>query len=196
MSDSKAIYWRAVTAIDPNVTYRSLDGVRVEANMAETVREVNWLSVNCSVEQLDASPAYRRCNRDGTWIVGVADQPAPVGGEGRPIWELVIEDMKERDQLGRERYGTPLRARNGRVALVDLYHELLDAVVYCRQELAERGSKVGPLCDESHHMTVDYAIEVVKTINSKGTSQHPMFDEAVRRLAAQYLWDRVKANTV
>lgn len=67
----------------------------------------------------------------------VADQP-PIPNGSRPIWDRVIEDMRERDRVGRERYGTPLQSHNGRDGLVDLYQELLDAVVYIRKEIAER----------------------------------------------------------
>jgi hypothetical protein len=68
----------------------------------------------------------------------IVDQPAPVKTAGRPIWELVIEDMAARDQLGRERYGTPLQANNGRDALAAAYQEALDLVVYLRQAIEER----------------------------------------------------------
>lgn len=64
-------------------------------------------------------------------------QPTPEKTAGRPIWELVIEDMKARDRFGREKYGTPLQAHNGRDPLVDLYQELLDACVYTRQRIEE-----------------------------------------------------------
>lgn len=57
------------------------------------------------------------------------------------MWELVIEDMRERDQVGRRRYGTPLQAHNGRRALVDAYQEALDLVVYLRQEIEERAAR-------------------------------------------------------
>lgn len=69
-----------------------------------------------------------------------ATQPAPTG-DGAEVWPLVIQDMQARDQLGRERYGTPLRAHNGRDALVDRYQELLDACVYARQEIYERDGR-------------------------------------------------------
>jgi len=65
-------------------------------------------------------------------------QPAPIANDSRPIWELVITDMYERDQVGRERYGTPLQANNGRDALQDAYEEALDLVVYLRQVIEER----------------------------------------------------------
>lgn len=71
----------------------------------------------------------------------IQDQPTPVTNSSTPIWELVIQDMKERDQVGRERYGTPLQAFNGRDALVDAYQEALDLAVYLRQAIVERNSR-------------------------------------------------------
>lgn len=68
----------------------------------------------------------------------IVDQPPPVAQASRPIWELVIEDMAARDCVGRQRYGTPLQAHNGRDALVDAYQEALDLVVYLRQAIVER----------------------------------------------------------
>ena len=65
-------------------------------------------------------------------------QPAPEPNGNRPVWELVIEDMQARDHVGRQRYGVPLQANNGRDALVDAYQEALDLVVYLRQVLEER----------------------------------------------------------
>lgn len=69
----------------------------------------------------------------------IVDQPPPTG-DGQPVWDLVIDDMRERDNLGRSRYNTPLRAWNGRDALVDAYQEVLDLAVYMRQEIEERRS--------------------------------------------------------
>lgn len=68
----------------------------------------------------------------------IEDQKPPTKNDSRPIWELVIEDMQERDQAGRGRYGTPLQAHNGRDALVDAYQEALDLAVYLRQAIEER----------------------------------------------------------
>ena len=68
----------------------------------------------------------------------VADQPPPRPNANKPVWEMVIADMRERDRVGRERYGTPLQTNNGRDALVDAYQEALDLVVYLRQEIEER----------------------------------------------------------
>lgn len=65
-------------------------------------------------------------------------EPPPRPNDGRPIWELVIEDMRARDAAGRAKYGTPLQAHNGRDALVDAYQEALDLAVYLRQAIAER----------------------------------------------------------
>lgn len=58
-----------------------------------------------------------------------------------PIWDLVIEDMRGRDQKGRLIYGTPLLAGNGRDALLDAYEEAMDLCVYLRQVIYERDGK-------------------------------------------------------
>jgi hypothetical protein len=65
-------------------------------------------------------------------------QPSPTASNSRPIWELVVADMLDRDHVGRQRYGTPLQANNGRDALLDAYQEALDLVVYLRQAIEER----------------------------------------------------------
>lgn len=73
-------------------------------------------------------------------MADITDQPPPVPSTRRAIWSLVIIDMLDRDRVGRERYGTPLQAHNGRDALVDAYQEALDLVVYLRQAIEERDS--------------------------------------------------------
>lgn len=50
---------------------------------------------------------------------------------------LVVQDLQARVELGERRYGERLRCHNGRDAKLDLYQELLDASLYCRQVLAE-----------------------------------------------------------
>jgi hypothetical protein len=70
----------------------------------------------------------------------IQDQPPPSPNNSTPIWDLVIKDMHERDHVGRQRYGTPLQARNGRDSLVDAYQEALDLAVYLRQLIEERKS--------------------------------------------------------
>lgn len=75
----------------------------------------------------------------------IVDQPPPTG-DGAPIWDLVVDDMRERDNLGRQRYNTPLKSWNGRDALVDAYQEVLDLAVYMRQEIEERKS-IQQICE-------------------------------------------------
>jgi hypothetical protein len=81
------------------------------------------------------------------------DQPLPVRSHGPSMHSLVAtyltdfyvgrsahgvaDDLMKRLQVGIERYGQPLQAFNGRDAKLDLYEELLDAVVYARQVQAE-----------------------------------------------------------
>ncbi len=72
---------------------------------------------------------------------GVVQQPAPVRTDLPVIGHLVQRDLTERMALGLERYGTQLRAFNGRDALIDVYQELIDACLYLRQALYERDGR-------------------------------------------------------
>jgi hypothetical protein len=63
----------------------------------------------------------------------VIDQPDPIHNEFPTCWESVIVKMRQRDTIGRKRYGTPLQPFNGRNSLRDLSEELLDAIVYSEQ---------------------------------------------------------------
>lgn len=64
-------------------------------------------------------------------------QPKPVANNSAHIADLVCVDIRRRKELGLSKYGTPLQARNGRDARMDLYEELLDAVQYLRQWIEE-----------------------------------------------------------
>ena len=64
-------------------------------------------------------------------------QPAPTPGR-IDVTMMVVADLQERSEMGTEKYGTPLRAFNGRDALVDAYQEALDLCCYLKQALIER----------------------------------------------------------
>lgn len=64
-------------------------------------------------------------------------EPMPKENSFPSIWELVIQDMQERHQLGIKKYGMPLQPFNGRNALIDAYQEILDLAVYLRQLIYE-----------------------------------------------------------
>ena len=64
-------------------------------------------------------------------------QPPPEG-EGVRVLDLVLQDLQDRAEAGRAKYGTYLRAHNGRDALMDAYQEALDLCMYLRQAIAER----------------------------------------------------------
>jgi len=66
------------------------------------------------------------------------EEPAPKNTVDIKVWDLVLKDMGERDEHGLLTYGVSLKPFNGRDPLLDLYQELLDAVVYMRQLLYER----------------------------------------------------------
>ena len=68
------------------------------------------------------------------------DQPLPTPNNRPDIQSMVIADIAARREVGISRYGTALQAFNGRDALQDLYEELLDACMYIRQVVEERGT--------------------------------------------------------
>jgi hypothetical protein len=67
----------------------------------------------------------------------VTEQQMPIVNDRLSIQSMVRADLERREQVGIERYGTPLQAFNGRDAARDLYEELLDAACYSRQLIEE-----------------------------------------------------------
>lgn len=70
-----------------------------------------------------------------------AEQPPPVKNDREPVWDAVVRDMVERNEVGKAKYGTPLQPFNGRDCLVDAYQEALDLVVYLKQAIIERDGR-------------------------------------------------------
>ena len=69
----------------------------------------------------------------------ITAQPPPIPRSDLPsMHDLVIADFQERKSFGLRKYGTILTAHNGRDPIKDLYEELMDALVYLRQIMAER----------------------------------------------------------
>lgn len=68
----------------------------------------------------------------------VNHQPAPVGGQVR-VLDLVVSDLTERAEMGKVKYGTYLKTKNGRNPLIDAYQEALDLCMYLRQAIEEQG---------------------------------------------------------
>lgn len=72
---------------------------------------------------------------DGLTIV--EPQPMSIKNDNPYVWDLVMEDIKQREDFGVSKYGTRLQPFNGRKALIDAYQEALDLVVYLRQAIYE-----------------------------------------------------------
>lgn len=67
-------------------------------------------------------------------------QPYPVIGN-KIVVDIVLNDIRERAEMGKKKYGFYLQTYNGRDPLWDAYQEAIDLVMYLRQELLERESK-------------------------------------------------------
>lgn len=97
---------------------------------------------------------YKNLGTDDVWLCAecsdktnfnslVTPEPPPrQTPEDQPaIWDLVIHDMSARDDFGHDKYGTRLRAGNGRDAMKDAYQEALDLCCYLRQSIYERDGR-------------------------------------------------------
>jgi hypothetical protein len=49
------------------------------------------------------------------------------------VYEDIANDIETRAQFGEKKYGTRLLTNNGRDVILDLYQELLDALMYSKQ---------------------------------------------------------------
>jgi hypothetical protein len=73
---------------------------------------------------------------------GHKEQPAPVKNKETPAaWDLVMDDIKKRDDFGKAKYGVRLQPNNGRDTLRDVYEEMMDAIVYMRSLMYERDGR-------------------------------------------------------
>ena len=63
---------------------------------------------------------------------------------GRDIFELVKADLDARNALGHVQHGGPLTADAKRDFEIELYQELLDAVIYLRGKMEQSQGLPGP----------------------------------------------------
>jgi hypothetical protein len=144
----------------PNVSCQAFDGLvklisHPESYTHFAICPVSGRTIFISVRQDDAFTGMnvgfpqspdQDPGTDASKFLAGARQPAPTG-TGPEITPGVIKDLEERYRYGKGKYGEGLRAHNGRDPLIDLYQELLDAVLYTRQALEERygqGPERGP----------------------------------------------------
>ena len=66
------------------------------------------------------------------FVLGKAEEMRP---DAR--YAFVCQALQDRAELGKKKYGTYLRAQNGRNPAIDYFQELLDAVMYAGQCLME-----------------------------------------------------------
>lgn len=121
--------------------YRMADGVVLCAYDDGTT----WFESDdyASLECLTPIPTFEPLvSVEDTPTVGSKHDPATAKqaspkGVGAPILGMVLADLTNRALEGRQKYGEPLLAHNGRNPLWDAYQEALDLAMYLRQAIEE-----------------------------------------------------------
>lgn len=117
----------------------SIDYAKTRAEAADTAAYCFAIISACDAAQPSVWSGTSSSVNTGT-LPAATHEPAPTGN-GTAILPLVLADLSARSAAGERKYGTPLRAFNGRDALMDAYQEACDLVMYIRQELYERDGR-------------------------------------------------------
>lgn len=117
--------WRDTLEKRPETYLKSMSGVHSNGDMATLIDELN------DIDESVFGDGFLHKN------AATAKQPAPKGS-GNPILGMVLADLTNRALEGKEKYGEPLLAHNGRNPLWDAYQEALDLAMYLRQAIEER----------------------------------------------------------
>jgi len=143
----------------------------------------NHLNSACSKERCGEDPIpERRSAADRRQAV---DSQTPPTGDGKIVLDAVLAritemvgcqsislnggfalsaDLKARAEMGLKKYGTELRVNNGRRAVVDLYQEVQDAIMYAMQCQLE-GDDFGGMYVESFML---YACQIAGELDRRG----------------------------
>ncbi|MGL5774327.1 MAG: hypothetical protein ACRCYB_03150, partial [Aeromonas veronii] len=120
--------------------YESLNGVLWYMDAARLLvweeSAEAWIGTSTTIGALKAIP-FKPFTSIEDAQPATAKQPAP-SGSGNPILGMVLADLTNRALEGKEKYGEPLKAHNGRNALRDAYQEALDLAMYLRQAIEEQ----------------------------------------------------------
>ncbi|MGL4756583.1 MAG: hypothetical protein ACRCXB_29860 [Aeromonadaceae bacterium] len=120
--------------------YKSLNGILWYMNAARmrvwAEPSGEWIETATTIGALKAIPFQPFTSIEDAQPA-TAKQPAP-NGSGNPILGMVLADLTNRALEGKEKYGEPLKAHNGRNALWDAYQEALDLAMHLRQAIEEQ----------------------------------------------------------
>jgi hypothetical protein len=93
-------------------------------------------------------------------------EPPPQPSDHPACWDLVQQDIAERDEYGARKYGVRLTPFNGRNFAVDAYQESLDLVVYLRGMVYE--------LENSVRVSRNDAKEILDFIDQRSTTMDPV----------------------
>lgn len=164
----------------------------IKPNEKITRRIAGWKKVREMIDSSSITPCGPECfggTDEGSQYdlkplpKTIAPQKRPKPNSNPSSWQLVIEDMKKRDEFGKQKYGTSLQPENGRDSLIDAYQEALDLCVYLRTAIWEQDKNIKTInkikeLHEQHPAThvgnlEDFHIGVEKLLKD---FDHPAYD--------------------
>jgi hypothetical protein len=127
------------TTVASEAELDALDAFAYGLDAAISRRDARGRAARILAPPLDEveADARRQAIADGKVGYIVGSEPPP-NGTGVEILPMVVADLQARAEHGLAKYGTPLRAFDGRTTMVDVYDEILDAAMYVRKELHEQ----------------------------------------------------------
>lgn len=67
----------------------------------------------------------------------IPSQPKPIPNNTEPVGKKILQDIRDRIDLGEKKYGVALQIDNGRSFKQDKYEELLDLLFYTKGDMLE-----------------------------------------------------------
>lgn len=139
-----------VWAREKGIVIRDPDGWRHSVAMGDNFYLAQDYSKPVDEREFEARAAVSTVdyNPHSKLKLRAGDQVLPSQGVGKPVQDLIIEEMEESKRVGGERYNSPgLYAFNGRRGLRDAQEEARDLHVYMTQVLKEAEANKGELID-------------------------------------------------
>jgi hypothetical protein len=114
--------------------------------------------------------------RDITWY---SVEHFPTKSMIKKVKKEIIEDLTERAEFGKKKYGTYLQTWNGRKARTDAYQEMLDCIMYLKQQILETNDILPDIYKQVIEIAI-YLKQVIMKQREKTEDVHPPIELTIK----------------